>query len=296
MAQSATEFANIAPHYCQIAFRDSTGYPMGQETDPDNIAVNTTTSAYLVDGLIDLVPGVKTTPRVTNRGGQKIISQTPLPASDYGVPTFQLSQRDEQLEAYLSSSTLDTAYNAQWMLRGQNVTQEDYPNFVVLFGLQGTDSTTLAQWWDNYIFYNCRVLKTTEAGAGLVTGDVENPNPLQYALQLSVASRHVSGTLFSAATMGLALNHNQDAAGYIRSDNPLGLTTFIGNNSATTFILGYRPVNDDASGSAQNNITIDGTQTAFVSVSTTTGVVTKTVAITSAAKAIALYETNFVAI
>jgi hypothetical protein len=294
MAQSATEFNNIAAFYCQIAFRDSNGYPAGQTTAPDSMANGATSSAYLVNGLIDVVPGVATHPVVTNQGGQRVISKTPLPANDYGVPTFSLSQRDEQLEAYLSSSALDTSYNAEWMVRGANVAQEDFPSFVVLFAIQGTDSTTMAQWWDNYLFYNCRVIKTTDAGAGQVTGDVTNPNPLTYTLQLSLSTRHPSGTLLSA--MNMSVKNNEDAWGFIRSDNPLGLTTYKDDNSTGTFTLGYRPVNNSATGANQNNITEAGTQTAVTSVNTTTGLVTQTAPAALATMIEALYETNFVAI
>lgn len=293
MAQAATEFNNIAAFYLQIAFRNSAGYPVGQ-TISGTMSNGATSSAYLVDGLIDLTPGVATNPRVTNQGGQKVISQTPLPANDYGSPTFQLSQRDEQLEAYLSDSLLDVSYNSEWMMRGANVTQEDFPNFTVIFSVQGTDSTTMAQWWDNYLFYNCRIVKTVEAGAGQVTGDVVNPNPFQYSLQLSLSTRHTTGTLLSAMTMGL--NNNQDAYGHIRADNPLGLTTYKDDNTTGTFTLGYRPVSAEVTGSAQNNVTEAGTQVASTSISATTGVVVQDGAPAAATMTVVLYETNFVAI
>jgi len=296
MAQAATEFNNIAAFYLQIAFRNSAGYPVGQ-TISGTMSNGATSSAYLVDGLIDLTPGVATNPRVTNQGGQKVISQTPLPANDYGSPTFQLSQRDEQLEAYLSDSLLDVSYNSEWMMRGANVTQEDFPNLMAILSVQGTDSTTMAQWWDNYLFYNCRIVKSGEAGAGQVTGDMVNPNPFQYTIHPAVASRHTTGALFSGMTLGL--RNNQDAYGHVRADNPIGSTTFIGNGAATTFILGYRPVDDDATGSKQNNLTIDGTQAATTSISITTGVVTAAgspTAWVAEEKVVVLYETNFVAI
>jgi hypothetical protein len=295
MVQTATEFNNIAAYYAQIAFRDGTGYPMGNDTTPDDVTAADVKNAYLIQGLIDLNPGVATFPVVTNQGGQRVISKTPMPSNDYGAPTFSLSQRDEQLDAYLGSHTLDTSYNAEWMLRAANVAQEDFPSFMMIFSVQATDSTTMQQWWDNYCFYNCRVIKTGEAGAGQVTGDATNPNPFTYTIYPALASRHTSGTSISA--LSLSVKNNEDAWGYVRADNPLGLTTFIGNGAGTaSFALGYRPVSDDATGSAQNNITENGTQDAPTSVSTTTGVVALTGGWTLDAKVVALYETNFVAI
>ena len=291
---SPSKYNNIAAVYLQIAFRDRNGYPMGQETDPDNVVAGTTTAAYLVDGLVDLVPASPTFPVVTNQGGQKIISKTYLPATDYGTPTFTLSQRDETLDAYIKKFSVDTTYNTTRVLRGGNVSQLQFPDFVVIFSIKITESATGAELWDNYIYPNAKIINTADAGAAQITGDVTNPNPLTYALQLALASRNADGTLLSAQNM--ALNNNQDAVLYQRATNPLGLTTYVDDNATGTFILGYRPVNTDATGSAQNNITVNGVQTAVTSVSVTTGVVTQTAPEASGAIVVATTETNFVAI
>lgn len=294
MALTAAKFNNVYVGYCQVMTRNGSGYPTGVQTDPDNMVVNTTSSALLLDSIIEMTPGNKTNPVVTNQGGQEIRSKTILPAQDFGTPTFSLSERNETLDALLTNSANDSTYNARRMIRGANMNQKTFLPFMVMFSILGTDSTTMASWWDNYCYLNCRIRRTGEGGAGQITGDATNPNPFAYALDLSLGTRDITGTLLSALTV--SVDENIDAVSYQRTSYPLGVTTYLANGAATTFTLGYRPLNSDATGAANNNHTLNGTQATVTSASTTTGVVTLTGAGSSSDMHIMTYETEFVAI
>ena len=270
MALTAGKYNNIEGRTVQVMFRDASGYPQGIDSTPDTISTPATSSAYLVQGLIDVTPNTPTYPTVTNQGGGEIINKTPVSAIDYGIPSFTLSQRDETLEAFISASTLDLATNTARAKRGDNVTRTTFPSFMVVMGVLVTLESGVEH-WDHYIFPNCTIRKTGEAGMAQVTGDVTNPNPLTYELDLSLATRDVDGMLISASTR--ALTGNKDARLFSRAASRLAYTTFNADGVATSFILGYRPINTDATGAAENNIAIAGVQQAVTSVTLATGVV-----------------------
>jgi hypothetical protein len=270
MALTEGRYNNLEGRTLQVMFRDANGYPQGVDTTPDTISTPATSSAYLVPGLIDVTPNTPTFPVVTNQGGGEIINKTPVSAIDYGVPTFTLSQRDETLESFISASTLDLATNTARAQRGWNVTRTTFPSFMVVFGTLVTLASGVEH-WDHYIFPNCTIRKTGEAGMAQVTGDVTNPNPFTYALDLSLATRDIDGMPYSSKTV--ALTGNKDARFYHRAASRLAYTTFNADGVDTSFILGYRPVNTDATGAAENNIALNGVQQAVTSVTLATGVV-----------------------
>ena len=81
----------------------------------------------------------------------------------------------------------------------------------------------------------------------------------------------------------------------IRSRYPLSFTSHKAASANTTYTLGYRPVYNTATGTADNSITKNGSTFAVSSVNTSTGVVT----FTSGSDAdfhITLYQTEFTAI
>lgn len=293
MALTAGKYNNVEFRTLQIVFRDTNGYPQGQDTSPDTKSVPQTDHAYVVNGVMSLDPGTPVYPRVTNHGGGAVINKTPVSANDYGTPTFQLSQRDETLESFLSASTLDLTTNTARALRGDNVTRTNFPTFIVVMGMYVTLESG-AEHWDHYIFPKCTIVKSVEAGGSQITGDVTNPNPLTYALDLSLSTRDATGMLLSASTR--TLNGNQDARLYTRAASRLAYTTWTADGSATTFVLGYRPTSSSATGSANNNVAKNGVITTVTSISTTTGVVTVTAAGNSGDIYVVEYETDFVAI
>jgi hypothetical protein len=290
MAFSASKYNYIAAFYAQIMFRDSNGYPMGTETDPDNVSADTTTSAYVINGLMDIVPAVPDYPVVTNFGSQQVIAQTRLPATTYGVPTMQFSQMDETFWGYIKSASVDVTTNTTRSMRGDNLGQTVFPAFMLSFAIQVTNSESGEQEWDNIAYLNADVVNTASPGAAQVTGSVTNPNPLQFALDLSLSTRDITGMLLSATNMALA--NDRDAVIRQRTANPLGYTTYVADGETTTFTLGFLPYSDDATGSAQNNITKNGTQTAVTSVSTETGLVTLAAAGDSGDIWVVSYETQ----
>lgn len=295
MAFAASKHNNIAPFYLQVAKRDSNGYPVGVAANPDSPTNDTVYGAYVVDGLMDLTPGVPTNPVVTNLGGQKIISRTRMPAQDYGAPSFQLSQRDETFEALVTKSAVDVATNTTRAIRGMNLAQRVWDQFVVMFSILVTNSETGLPQWDHYYYLNAEIAKTADAPATQVTGDATNPNPLAYQLDLSLSLRDITGELISG--LATAVQDNTDAGGYFRTNNPVHLVTYVADGTETDFDLPYLPLSSTVTVNASSNhMTINGTVTAAASANTSTGNVGLSGAGSAADKVVLTYETNFVAV
>lgn len=293
MAFAASKYNNIAAWYFQVMKRDSNGYPIGVAADPENTTPNTTYSAYVVDGLVSYDPSIITYPIVTNQGGQKVISRTRVAATDYGTPVAQFSQRDETFEALVTNSAVDTATNTTRTIRGANANQQVWNDFMVLVGIQVTNSETGFSEWDHYAVLNTEIAQTTNAGAAQITGDATNPNPLDYSLTPSLSLRDITGELISG--LATSVNGGEDAITYFRTSNPVAVSTFIADGAATTFTLPYLPISSDVTINASpNHATINGTVTALSAVDTSTGQVTLSAAGTTGDIVVVSYETNFV--
>lgn len=293
MALTAGKHNVIRAGVLQIMFRDSNGYPQGQDTTPDAKSSPQTDNAYVVEGLVDFNEGNTVYSSVTNLAAEGIRNNTPVAASDYGTPTFTLSEEDETLNSFINASTIDVATNTAGSWRGENVTRTTFPTFMVVMSAQVTlESST--EYWDHWIFPSCTIIRSAGTGAGQVTGDVTNPNPFAYELKLALATRDVTGYLFSATAM--ALNGNKDARIKHRTLSRVGYTTWTADGTATTFVLGFRPTSSDATGAVENNVTNDGIAQSVTSIATATGLVTVSAAGDDGDIYVVEYATDFVAI
>lgn len=271
MALTAGRHDIVKGAVLQIMFRDSNGYPQGQDTSPDVKSTPQTDNAYVVPGLVDFTEGNTVYPAVTNLAAGGIRNTTPVAASDYGTPTFTLSEEDETLNAYLTDSTVDVATNTAGSWRGENVSRTTFPTLMVAMTAQVTLENS-TEYYDTWIYPSCTITRSAGAGAGQVTGDVINPNPLTYQLKLALSTRDITGFLFSAT--GMALEGNKGARIKHRTLKRVGYTTWTADGIATTFVLGYRPTSTDETGAVENNITNDGVLQAVTSVALATGLVT----------------------
>jgi hypothetical protein len=189
MALTAAKGVNVGAYHAQIAFRDSNGYPQGVNTTPDTLTPDTTNNMYYIQGLMDFTPEVPSTGSQTNFGGNSIISKTAVGVTDLGNATFQLSQFDETLDAYLRKTSVDVATIDGWAISPDNVGQTDIPRFVFIASARFTNSVDGSDEWMNYVYPNCQITTSQEAAMSQVDGDVTNPNPLQYTLTPSRSTR-----------------------------------------------------------------------------------------------------------
>lgn len=274
--------------HAQVAMRDSSGYPMGSDTSPNTVTPLDVKHAYKLTGPVETAVPAPTRDNATFRGGLGILGQRAMGVSDLGSFDLTLSAYDETFHAMVSGSVVDVATHTELAMTAPNMARADIPQLILLLtiGIQNDSGTNE---FLNIIYNNVQISPTIPA-AGQDSGT--NPRPQVYTVTPSLSDRMGNGMLYSASA--LAVQDNRDVAVMIRYLYPLGLTTYIDDASATTFILGYRPIGTDAT-NVSNVVLKNGAKTNPTSIVTTTGVVTITAG-TSGDKWTVLYPTNFVSI
>ncbi len=274
--------------------RSTTGYFRGQDITPDSPVALTVNSGLVVEG-IDFTPGVRVNPVVTIAGAQEILGRVVLPASDYGTPAYNLPYlHDIFASIFIRNNTIDDSALLGRHYTGDNVGQDTFPPSFTKWLIRVQDEITLNTKWLNINILNGRHRETTPGGAGRVTGDVENPNPFAYAIDMSPSTRDITGTLLSA--LAIASKNAKDTITYCISDNPTHVVGVVMDGVATTIQLPFLPLNDtDISGTGANIVTTDGVVTPITSISATTGLVTLTGAGTDEDEIVIDYETDFIA-
>ena len=293
MAATASKGSIAGAYHLQVAFRDDDGYPMGTDTTPDVVSNNATTHAYYVGGLDKLTGATPTIDVAINKGGQKVVSKTPLGIADWGTPGIVLSEFNEVLNAYIKGATADVTTMTEWVQSPANVNQLDFPRMVILVAAKFTHSSDLTDYYLNWVFHNGQWNETAPAGTSQEPG--VNPNPSGYQLDLSLSTRNgATGRPFSASS-GVYVVGAADTYTRIRSRYPLSITTYVDDGSTGSFVLGYRPVYTDNTGAATNSITKNGTTTAVTSVTVATGAVVITPG-SATDRWVVCYPTQFTAI
>jgi hypothetical protein len=249
---------------------------------------------YYVGTLIEFGSPTPTIETAIFQGGQKIRGSMVLGVTDMGAATFVLADHNETFYAYVKGATIDVTTNTEWAMSPANIGQTVFPRMVAMIAGKFHHGTTGATYWMNWVFHNVEIT-VTEPPSTSQTGGV-NPNPTGYTMALSDSSKNgLTGRNFSSSS-GMAVVDGTDAWTMIRTTKPLALTTFVADGVELGYTLGYRPWNSDATGAAQNSITLNGTTDAATSVNTTTGAVVYSPAGTTGDIYQCAYQTEFTAI
>ena len=277
-------------YYMQWCFRDSEGYPMGTQTDPDNVSVGTTTHSYLLSNPIEYTAPTPTFARAIDRGGQTIRAQKDMGVTDFGEGSFALSELDDTLWAYWTGGSVDTTTVTGWRQLGMNVNQVTVPPGFIVISTKAFDYDASADVWNHWVYPNAQI-RITPPGAS--QSDGENPNPWNLTLIPNTSNRTLTGHLFSAT--GMNVQQDTDIGYRIQTTKPIAITTYVVDAVPTqTFTVGYRPSTalvDDT----DKVFTQDGVTDSFTSISATTGVATGS-GLAAGEKVVVVYETDYVAI
>lgn len=273
-------------YHALFAMRDSSGYPMGQLATPNSPTQDTEYSALVLSFPISYTPSLPTLETTSEKGGGKVRKKKITGVSDFSDGTLSLSSSSDALEAMISGSTVDTSTVAGWTQIGDNANKIPVPSLmVILIGKTELDDGT--EKYVNIVLPNVQLKRT--GGGGLTQDGGENPNPVEYTMTASNASRGADGRLFSAS--GMNLQDDQDIGYRLYTDNPLMLTTYIDDNSTGGATLPYvmsaaTPVTGD---DAPNSSTTNGVTAAVTSYNAASGAVAFTAA-AAGAKWVFLYE------
>lgn len=275
----------------QISFRNTNGYPMGQDTTPNSVSNGAVAHAYKITGPVAATAPSPTREIATFRGGMVTLGQRGLGTSDFGTFDFTTSAYDEVLEAFISGATNDaTNFGTANIASAPNTNNASLPQFHLCLssGWQDASGTNKYMHWfyPNVQIYPALISANQDGGV--------NPGAVTYTVVPSSSTRTTAGYLFSAT--GMAITDNADVVWRLRTDNRISWTTYIDDGSATSFVVGYRPTNSENAGAVnvftKQGVTNHANVAAF---STTTGATTHTAG-TAADVWVVIYETAFVAI
>jgi len=294
MAFTAASGYIAGAFHVQYGFRNSNGYCIGNDTTPDSSTVPQTSHMQYLGTITSFTAPTPTVEKAMFQGGQKMRGSIVLGVTDMGTASFELADHNEVFQAYIKGATVDVTTNTEWASTPANVGQVDFPRMVVMIAGKFQHATDLSTYWMNWVFHNVEISVTTPPGTSQAGG--VNPNPTGYTMDLSDSARNgLTGRPFSSSS-GLYVVDGTDAWTMIRTRYPLALTTFVADGTELGYTVGYRPVYDDATGAAQNSMSLNGVTDAATSISTTTGAVIYTPAGTTGDIYQCAYQTQFVAI
>jgi hypothetical protein len=258
-------------YFMQIAFRNSDGLPMGSESAPDAVASGVTSHAYKVKGYISVEAPAITRSFATRKAGQKILGTKQLGLASIAPFNIVLSDLDELFFAYISGGVVDSTTASGNTIIASNVNKVVKPQFVAIFtmGFQNDEGT------DEYLNYFYPNVTFGDAIPGGNDGDGDNPNAQTYSCAPTQSPN--TGFGFTFAETALAVVDNSDLFVCVRAPKPLGLTTYVDDGAATSFVTGYLPTSSVVDGST-NMIAIDGVDgnAQIAALSVTTGATTHT--------------------
>jgi hypothetical protein len=254
--------------------RDSNGYPKGISTTPDAVSNGSTHHAYRLPGLVQATaPGV-TRGRVSWRGGMKHRGSRGTGLEDFGDFQITVAGFDETFHSLVTGSVADaTNGGSNNVIIAPNSNLADKPQgFLILTrGFQTRSGANKYMHW----MYNNVTLDPIDPEFNQNSG--ENPQPVVYQVVPSQSQRTVFGLPLSALSVAV-----EDASDYYimyRTDERISVTTYIDDNSATSFSTQYLPVSDDHAGVTNVWTTAGSVSHANVSgYSTSTGATTHTAA------------------
>lgn len=278
-------------YHAQLMFRNSDGYPVGNDSSPNTVTAGQVSHAYRLTDIVSATAPTPTRDVATFRGGMRILGQRSLGVSDFGTFDLVLSAFDEQLEAYLGGGANDTTnFGTANVAGAPNTMNTDTPQLMLALttGFQDLNGNNYYMTW---IYPSVQIYPP---GVAITQDGGVNPNPSAYTVIPSPATRSAHGYLFSATSM--SLTDGKDMVYRVRTAKPITWTTYIDDGSATSFIVGYRPTSDEHAG-VTNVFTKNGviSHTAVSGVSTTTGAITITAGSTNDVW-VATIETAFVPI
>jgi len=276
--------------HAQIAMRNSAGYPMGDDPTPNTVANGDIKHAYKIKGFVSVDAPAITRETAVRRAGQKVLGTKQLGTSNIAPFNLTLSDFDQTFHNLVSGATADTTLATNMLVTSFNSQKATLPQCILIINAGFQDDNGL-DCFENIFYHNVTISPTVPT---VSQSGGENPNALVYTVTPTTSLRAGWGSLFTATT--LALEENADIVSFIRSADPLALTTYIDDGVDTSIPVGYRPTSSDHAGA--DNIFLKNGVTSHAQVSgfsTTTGATTHTAGTAGDIWTIC-YQTQFISI
>jgi len=276
--------------YVQFWKVDEDGYAMGQVADPDAPGTDTTTHAYLCRHPVNFSPAAPSRANVDFVSAGSWDGSMLLGLDSMGLSTIRMSVLDAALLALAEGSTVDTTSNSYWAQFAANLREIDLPLMGMMLSVRiqsRTSGSDGVNKWVNRCYPRIQLAVKEPEADHLAAAELE------FDITHSMSDKRPSGETLVA----LGLEDDRAPMYYISADKPVGVSTYVSNGIATSFIAGYRPLSDVVAVNATpNHFCINGTPTALDSIVPATGVATLAAAGNSGDINVLMYETGFKAI
>lgn len=267
-----------------IGYRDSSGYFTGQQS---TLSTNVTSGAYVC--ILPRTASFQALAPVNLdiTGGDVIYTTIQFGNSKTQPFDLILEDYDTALVTLISGATTNTT-NSQVTYVSDNPARNS-PTVLAL-GLQSrVYDINGVQYYITRWFPACQMRIKRNGPAFQAKSDVViSCTPL-------MSTTNIEGRSFGSSGLNMGLTQDKaDSYDYL-SYNPIHVTAYKQNASATTFTNTYRPLSSTVTLNASpNNFYVGGTATALSSISTTTGVATLAAAGSSGVTDVLTYETAFI--
>lgn len=258
---TAGRSGTIALHSIFYGQRLVSGYIFGNGASADN---NITAHARLMRNPGTLTFDDMEHPTIRFLGGAEIFAKYSAPLVDLPNATLNIPYKDETFEAHISNTLVNVATNTAYSETFENPGQSRFNPYGVIVNYMVANPETGFPEFIALCYPNAQIVKVNRAPVGQRTGDETISEDYSYSIRPSRSAKKIYGLDFSGTTDGVTSSH----AHYIRSTNPLALTSWRADGTATTFNLAYVPTSTDATGAAGNYIYRNGALLPVTSVAT----------------------------
>lgn len=225
--------------------------------------------------------------RVEFQGSDKVLGKMAFGTTAVNGATITLSSINDAFVAFLGGTAVDATSNSEHPQFAPFVDSNQATNIGAILSAREQDTTTGVETYIHYVLPNCT--------GQLSIGDLGYQAAQAFTLELTAneSAYDIGGGAFSGQSMSVPDDKLTMYA--FHTTYPIAVTTYIQDNSTTTFTAAYKPVDSTVTVNATpNNLWIGGTRTALSSFSTSTAVATLSVAGTASVIDVLLYETNYV--
>lgn len=259
---------NVAGLYTAQIFITYNGYSYGQIADPANVAAGTTSHAYLVRDPIEASIPEVTRAEATFRGGGRTFGKMQLGVEEIGSFPVQFAAYDPTVFALCGGSSVDTTSVSGWTISGPNNSNPELPQVGMILTSRYQSRVDGTNKYLNYLFPIGQLVLQSPA---LTQEGGVNPSPVRGTFTPTFSTKFPNGVGFGT---NQDFYNNETDHVLIETNFPLAMTTFVADDSDTTFDVGYLPqYSTVTSGNTNNWFAENGATSAPTSISTSDGAV-----------------------
>lgn len=270
---------------------DDNGIAVGQ-LNPDSLGSPPLTShAKEIFGPITGTLPSASQVTATFRGGGRAEGRAAMGLQEVGEGSLNLSQVDADLMALLSGANVDSTSMTNVQIFGRDNTRPSAVQGGLMLILRRQVRSGASAGKNKYATIVYPLVEARLSFNSLTQEGGQNPTPATLTFQPSVGQRFPTGVAFNS---NQGWYNNEEFEYVLFSEYGFALTAFIGDGTATSYTLAYRPVyNTVTSGLTNQWFARDGALVAPSSVNVSTGVVTLAGAGSSGQRHVAFYQTAY---